>query len=82
MKRHKMPSFLERLFSIAPHRIFTISLVDQIVYYNLTVSDSTGVFEAVEFHLETRLCRAGSVVGNKFENLFINIYIRNKMKVF
>lgn len=61
--KHYNLSPFERIFSFAPHRIFTISLVEQIVYYNVTFSKSVGIFQAVEFQLETRLCRAGSVVG-------------------
>ncbi|GIY26830.1 GPI inositol-deacylase [Caerostris darwini] len=58
----KLPSVIHRAFS-PPVKMLSISLSEQSVFYNITISQSYGVFESVELQLETRLCRAGSVVG-------------------
>ncbi|CAL1282554.1 unnamed protein product [Larinioides sclopetarius] len=61
-KHIKLPSLIQRMFS-PPVRLLSVSLPEQSVFYNVVVSESYGVFESVELQLETRLCRAGSVVG-------------------
>ncbi|KAF8770695.1 GPI inositol-deacylase like protein [Argiope bruennichi] len=58
----KLPSLIQRMFT-PPVRLLSVSLPEQSVFYNIIISESYGVFESVELQLETRLCRAGSVVG-------------------
>ncbi|XP_054720836.1 GPI inositol-deacylase-like [Uloborus diversus] len=65
-KYFKLPTFTERLIPYSPLRILSVSLAEQNIFYNITFSRSSGVFEAAEFQLETRLCKAGSVVGQGF----------------
>ncbi|GBN79637.1 GPI inositol-deacylase [Araneus ventricosus] len=61
-KHIKLPSLIQRMLS-PPVRLLSVSLPEQSVFYSIIVSESYGVFESVELQLETRLCRAGSVVG-------------------
>ncbi|XP_035224963.1 GPI inositol-deacylase-like isoform X2 [Stegodyphus dumicola] len=58
-----LPSLLQRPFTFTPVRILSISLVEPVIFYNITIPKSAGIFEATEFQLETRLCKAGSFVG-------------------
>ncbi|GFT89398.1 uncharacterized protein TNCV_4386851 [Trichonephila clavipes] len=62
-KYAKLPSVIHRLFS-PPSKILSVSLPEQSIFFNITIPHSYGVFGSVEFQLETRLCRAGSVVGS------------------
>ncbi|KAG8172287.1 hypothetical protein JTE90_004934, partial [Oedothorax gibbosus] len=62
-KHVDLPPLYSRFFLTPSVRLLAVSLPEQSVFYNVTVSRSYGIFEAAEFQLETRLCRAGSVVG-------------------
>ncbi|GFY57800.1 GPI inositol-deacylase [Trichonephila inaurata madagascariensis] len=69
-KYAKLPSVLQRFFS-PPSKILSVSLPEQSIFFNITIPQSYGVFDSVEFQLETRLCRAGSVVGQGIIKTYI-----------
>ncbi|XP_071042938.1 GPI inositol-deacylase isoform X4 [Parasteatoda tepidariorum] len=61
-KNIELPSLIQRFFK-PPVRLLSVSLPEQSIFFNITLKNSYGIYESTELQLETRLCRAGSVVG-------------------